>query len=64
MEQRVGAYTLMIFAGPEVVDWWSEIILSVPDDGGSMKVTSVFLTAKPTPCCLGSSEDFPCQKKV
>ncbi len=54
----------MIFAGPEDVDRWSESILSVPDDGGSMKVTSVFLTAKPTPCCLGSSEDFPCQKKV
>ncbi len=64
MEQRVGAYTLMIFAGPEDVDRRSESILSVPDDGGSMKVTSVFLTAKPTPCCLGSSEDFPCQKKV
>lgn len=64
LEQRVGAYTVMIFAGPEDIDRWSASILSVHDEGGSMKATSVFLTANPTPCCLGSSEDFPSQKKV
>ena len=38
--------------------------LDDPPVGVSVEARREFLTAKPTPCCLGSSCDKPCQKKV
>ena len=62
--QSVGAYTLTMVAGPVDVDNRRFRILSVFAVGGSMEVTRVFFTAKPTPCKRGSSGGLPCQKKV
>ena len=52
--QNVGTYTLTMVAGPVDVDNRRFRILSVPAVGGSMEVTRVFFTAKPTPCSQGS----------
>ena len=38
--------------------------LDDPPVGVSTDASSEFLTAKPTPCCLGLSWDRPFQKKV
>ena len=38
--------------------------LDDPPVGVSTDASSEFLTAKPTPCCLGSPSDRPFQKKV
>ena len=62
--QSVGAYTLTMVAGPVDLDNRRFRILSVPGVGGSMEVTRVFFTAKPTQCWQGSSGGLPCQKKV
>lgn len=39
-------------------------ILEGPTEGVSVETSSEFLTAKPTPCCLGLSWDKPCQKEL
>ena len=49
VDQRAGAYALRMITGPAAVLSLRVMILSVPDDGGSMDGRRVFLTVKPTP---------------
>ena len=63
VDDSVGAYALMRVSGP--ADEWNcrDRILSLPTVGGTMDLSRVFLTAKPTtPCSLVSFNGFPSQK--
>ena len=52
------------FTGPKEVKRWKERMKAVPLNGGSTADFREFLNAKPTPCSLGSSGSFPCQKNA
>ena len=53
-----------MFTKPVDVFMRRAIILDDSSEGVSVVAISEFLMAKPTPYCLGSSWDRPCQKKV
>ena len=57
----VGAYTLTRVTGPAVVLSRSVRSRSEPSLPGSIMLSRLFLTAKPTPYSLCSPEPFPCQ---
>ena len=50
--------------GSEEVERWRERMWAVPLYGGSTADSREFVTAKPTPCSLGSSGSFPYQRNV
>ena len=52
------------FTGPEEDKRGRERMQAVPPNGGSTADSREFLTAKPTPCSLGSSGYFLYQKNV
>ena len=57
----VGAYTLTRVTGPAVVLSRRVRSRSVPLLPGSIMLSRLFLTAKPTPYSLCSPDPFPCQ---